>query len=282
MRSKHFRLLSAVTMILLSIMACNLPGTDAPTATVEPSATSQEIPTRAELPTDTATPQPTEETVTETPTLTVEPSVTPTAGVPIGKVNKEVNCRKGPGGAYDLVITFKVGDTVDVVARDLGAGFVFVKHPSEPDLGCWVLQTSLTIEGDLTPLPAFTPLASPTLAPNFTIAYKNIDKCKGNAYVRFIVTNTGSVQFRSAYIKVTNLKNKEVAEQVVNAFDIMTGCIVAQNIAPLKPGQVGNLQSPVFQKGSPAGQKMQAVFQLCVEQNLKGACVSQTLQFTAK
>lgn len=79
---------------------------------------------------------------------------------------------------------------------------------------------------------------------------------------------------------MTNPKSKEVAEQVVNAFDIMTGCIIAQNIAPLTPGLEGNLQSPVFQKGTPKGQKVQAVIQLCVEQNLKGACVTQTLQFT--
>jgi len=145
-----------------------------------------------------------------------------------------------------------------------------------------MLQTSLTISGDLTPLPAFTPPPSPTLAPDFTVTYKNIDSCKGNAFVRFTVVNTGSAGFRSAYIKVTNLKNNEVTQQAVNAFDLTVGCVVAQNIAPLGIGQTGYLQSDVFQKSSPKGQKMQAVFQLCTEQNLKGSCVTQTLQFVAK
>ena len=284
MHSKHFRLLCAAVIMLTAMMACNLssPG-DSATLTPE-TATIQigdEVPTPTEtlLPTETATSTPAE---TETPTITPEPSLTPTPELPHAEVVNDVYCRAGPSGAYDLVVTLKGGDEVDVLARDLGAGYVFVSNPEDPEQGCWVTQNDLSIDGNLTPLPAFSPPPSPTLAPGFTITYKNIDKCKGNAYVRFIVVNTGSIGFRSAYIRVTNLKNQEVAEQVVNAFDIMTGCIVAQNIAPLSIGQTGNLQSPVFQKGNPQGQKMQAAFQLCTEQNLKGICVSQSLQFTAK
>ena len=284
MHSKHFRLLCAAVILLMAIMACNLsPSGNSPTATPETATIEigNEVPTptETERPTETATSTPAD---TETPTLTPEPSLTPTPELPHAEVSSDVYCRTGPSGAYELVVTLKGGDKVDVLARDLGAGYVFVSNPENPEQGCWVTETSLDISGDLTPLPAFTPPPSPTLAPNFTITYKNTDKCKGNAYVRFIVVNTGSIGFRSAYIRVTNLKTQEVAEQVVNAFDIMTGCIIAQNIAPLGIGQTGNLQSPVFQKGNPQGQKMQAAFQLCTEQNLKGACVTQSLQFTAK
>lgn len=283
MHSHHFRLLCAVTIVLLASLACNLnlPKGTPPTATLGPTVQiGGELPTSTELPpSETATPEPAE---SETPTLTIEPSVTPTVAAPLAEVTKDANCRSGPSGAYDLVVVLKAGDKVDVLARDLGAGFVFVRHPNESEVGCWVPLDNLSVSGNLTPLPAFSPPPSPTLAPGFTISYKNIDKCKGNAYVRFVIVNSGSVGFRSAYIRVTNLKNQEKVEQVVNAFDIMTGCIVAQNIAPLGIGQTGNLQSPVFQKGSPQGQKMQASFQVCTEQNLKGTCVSQSLQFTAK
>lgn len=275
MRSIRFRFLCAAISMLVAMMACNVP-TNAPGITSTNTVTAP-APGQTETPTDTATPGD-----TATVTLAPEPSLTPTLEAPIAKVIKEINCRVGPGGAYDLVLTLGVGDTVEVMARDLGGGFVFVRNPNEPDSGCWVLQDGLAISGDLTPLPAFTPPASPTLAPNFTVTYKNVDSCKGNFFVRFIVVNTGSSQFRSAYVKVTNLKNNEVTEQVVNAFDLTVGCIVAQNIAPLKLGQTGYLQSDLFQKGTPKGQKMRATFQLCVEQNLKGACVTQTLSFVAK
>ena len=181
---------------------------------------------------------------------------------------------------YDLVLTFKAGDTVEIIARDLGGGFVFVKNPDDPEKGCWVLEKNLKVSGNLAPLPAFTPPATPTLAPNFTVTYKNDDNCRG-VFVRFVVVNTGRSGFRSAYVKVTNLKNGEVTEQVVNAFDLTVGCVVAQNIAPLALGKTGYLQSDVFIK-NPKGQKMLAVFQLCTEQSLKGSCATKTLEFTLK
>lgn len=280
MYSKYLRLMCALSILLMASMACNLGNTAATSTPIPTTVVGEDVPTATETvpPTETATLEPTLEP-TETPNL--EPSATPTVGVPVAEVVKDVNCRAGPSGAYNLVVALKTGDTVDVVARDLGAGFVFVQVPDQPEQRCWVQQSSLTITGDVTPLPAFTPPPSPTLAPNFTVKYKNTDTCRGDVYVRFIITNTGSSNFRSAYLRVTNLRSGEVAEHSLNAFDLMTGCIIAQNIAPLTVGATGYLQSPEFKK-SPKGQKMRAVFQLCTEQFLKGSCATQTLEFTAK
>lgn len=283
MYSKHFRLLCAGTILLMAVMACNIavPGGGTTATPISTTEIGKDVPTATDtdLPTETATLEPSL-TPTETPAL--EPSITPTEGLPVASVIKEVNCRSGPSGAYDLILTFKVGDIVEIMARDLGAGYVFVKNPNETEEGCWVLQTSLAISGNLTPLPAFTPRASPTLAPNFTVKYKNMDSCKTKPFIRFIIENTGSVGFRSAYVKVTNLRNGDATERSVNAFDLTVGCVVAQNIAPLKVGQTGFLDSELFKKSSPKGQKMRAVFQLCTEQFLKGACVTQVLEFNAK
>jgi hypothetical protein len=274
MHSIRFRLLCAALSILTAMLACNMPFA-APPVPVTSTATIPATRAPTEPPTDTATPA-----VTATKSLTPEPSSTPTTEAPVAEVVKESNCRIGPGGMYELVLTFKAGDSVEIVARDLGGGFVFVKNPKDPEQGCWMLQNNLTISGNITPLPAYTPPPSPTLAPNFTVEFKNYDNCRG-VFTRFIVVNTGNLGFRSAYVKVTNLKNKEVTEHVVSAFDLTLGCIVAQNIAPLGPGKTGYLQSDVFNK-DPKGQKMVAVFQLCTEQGLKGACVTQTLEFSGK
>jgi hypothetical protein len=286
MRSKYFRLLCAVTIMLMAIMACNIgaPG-GSPVATLQPSETALAgqdggpTATDSQPPTATATLEPAE---TATETLTPEPSLTPTFEVPVAEVNKQTNCRTGPSGAYDLVVALETGDKVEVVARDLGAGFVFIKSPKSPDQGCWVLQTNLTVTGNLTPLPAFTPPPSPTSAPGVIIQYKNVDTCKGNSYVRFTIKNIGSTQFRSAYVSVTNLKTKEKVEQTIDNFGQWVGCVLAQSISPLGVGQSGFIDSEIFQRGTPKGQKMQASFQVCVEQNLKGACVTQSLSFIAK
>lgn len=283
MYSKHFRLLCALSILLLASMACNIATSAGATATpVSTTEIGKDVPTATdtELPaSETATLEPPTVEPTETPDL--EPSITPTVGLPSADVVKEANCRVGPGGAYDLVTTLKVGDSVEIVARDLGGGFVFVKNPTNPEEGCWLLYANLKVSGDVTPLPAFTPRPSPTLAPNFTVKYKNIDSCRTKPFTRFTVTNTGSSGFRSAYVKVTNLKNNEVAEQSVNAFDLTDGCIVAKNIAPLTAGAEGYLQSAPF-KQNPRGQKMRAVFQLCTEQFMKGACATQVIEFIAK
>jgi hypothetical protein len=214
-------------------------------------------------------------------TLTLEPSITPTEDVVMGVVNKQSNCRSGPGAMYDLVAVYQAKVSLQIVGRDLGGGYVYVQNPDKPEDACWILQTSITTTADLSPLPAFTPPATPTAAPDFTISFKNTDTCKGNIFTRFIVVNIGSAQFRSAYVKVVNTKNNEVTQQAVNAFDLTVGCIVAKNIAPLAPGQTGYLQSELFQK-NPKGQKLHAVFQLCTEQGLKGVCVTKVLDFIAK
>ena len=286
MYPKYFRLMCAMTAVLLAIIACNInvPGgaaTSTPGPTTEigkdvPTATDTPLATETESPASTDTLEPTE----------TEPAITSTPIPPIASVSKEANCRIGPSGAYELVVALKPGDKVDVIARDLGAGFVFVKPANLPEgvEGCWVLYGSLDVSGDVTPLPAFTPLPSPTLPPSFTIKFKNMDKCetgRASAFTRFIIVNTGNIQFRSAYIKVTSQRTGESTEQSVNAFDLTTGCIIAQNIAPLKPGGTGYLQSAPFIK-NPTGQKMHAIIQVCSEQFMKGACVTNTLDFTAK
>lgn len=281
MYPKHFRLLSVFIILLMAAMACNL-GVAEPTATPIPTTViGEDIPTATDtaIPTETATLEPTP-TPTETPNL--EPTVTPTVGMPVAEVVKETTCRTGPAGNYALVVALKVGDAVDVVARDLGGGFVFVQLKDQPDMSCWVLENTLTITGDVTPLPAFTPQVSPTLPPSFTVKYKAVDNCHGKTFARFEVVNTGTIQFRSAYIKATNRKNGEVVQHAVNAFDLNDGCDIQINIAPLTPGKTGYLETEVFSKASIKGQKILAVFQLCSEQGLKGSCATFSLEFVAK
>jgi len=259
------------------LSACNVPGSDAvadtpqaplstPTdaATVAPTSTPTEV-----VPTETPT-------VTATETPTPEPSITPTPEPPKAEVLRESNCRVGPGGIYGLVATYQAGQMLEVVAKDLGGGYLFVRNPEKPEEQCYLLAQNITITGDIAALPQFTPLPSPTAAPYFTVAFKKLDKCKGEDFAVFTLENAGSVAFRSAYIKVTDQKVNRSVEQAVNAFDLYVGCVLAKNVAPLDPGETGYLTSPPF-KWSVGGHKVRAVIMVCTEKSLKGTCVTQSV-----
>lgn len=274
MRTTFFQLFCLLTTMGLVISTCNMPGN---AAEIAPPT---EPPTTIVTATVALTATPTEVPATETPTATVtetplpEPSATPEP--PMAEVVRETNCRVGPAGNYDLVATYQVGQKLDVVAKDLGAGYWFVSNPEKPEEQCYLLAQNITINGDTSALPKFTPRPSPTAAPYFNVAFKKYDTCKGEDFALFDVTNTGSVPFRSVYIKVTNQKNNDSVEYVLNAFDLRVHCVLAKNIAPLDPGAAGYVASPPF-KWSSGGNKMRVVIMLCTEKDLKGTCVTQSI-----
>src|SRR5690349_18928602 len=109
--SKLFYLLIIGVFVLSS---CNLPGSNniiaEVTASPKPStatATQTKVP-----PTETPT-------MTATATLTPEPSATSTPEIPKAVVNHQSNCRVGPGGNYDRVAIYEIGQKLEVVAQDL-------------------------------------------------------------------------------------------------------------------------------------------------------------------
>jgi len=125
-------------------------------------------------------------------------------------------------------------------------------------------------------LPKFTPQPSPTAAPYFKVSFKKFDTCKGEKFATFVVENIGSIPFRSAYVKVIDQKVNKSVEQALNAFDLMAGCVLAKNIAPLDHGATGYVSSPPF-KWAVNENKLRAAIMLCTEKNLKGICVTQNI-----
>ena len=240
------------------------PQTVQATATIESTATQTEV-----APTKTVT-----MTAIETPLP--EPSATATIEIPIAEVVRESNCRVGPAGNYDLVVTYQVGQLLEIAAKDLGGGYWFTRNPDKPEELCYLLAQNITISGDTSALPKFTPRPSPTAAPYFNVTFKKFDTCEGEDFALFIIENLGSVPFRSAYIKVTDQKVNKSVEQALNAFDLRVRCVLAKNIAPLEQGVTGYLTSPPFQ-WSARGNKLRAVIMICTEKDLKGTCVTQSL-----
>lgn len=279
MRTRSFQLFIFFILMTLIVSACNLPVNNANAtspAQIEPSATVAQ-PTVESTATETVEVASATVAATATETLTPEPRLTGTAEIPVAAVVRETNCRTGPAGNYDLVAKYPVGQKLNVVARDLGSAYWFVSNPEKPEEQCYLLAQNVKISGDTAALPKFTPLASPTSVPDFKVDFKKFDTCKAKDFAVFIVENTGSTPFRSAYIKMTDLKNSNSVEQAINAFDLHVGCTLAKNIAPLNPGETGYVESaPVDWNHS--GHKWRVTIMLCTEQNLKKVCVDQTIQ----
>jgi hypothetical protein len=271
MRTKYFPFFCLLIVAVLILSSCNMPGNEAPTeellptepptstATVEPTATSTQAPS-----------------VTQTETLAPEPSATATPEVITAEVVRESNCRIGPAGDYDLVATYQAGQALEIVANDLGAGYIFVKDPEKPDDPCYLLTQNIKASGDTSVLPKFTPPPSPTAAPYFNVSFRKFDTCSGKDYAIFTVENAGSIPFRSFYIKVTDQKADKSVEHVVNAFDNWTGCIIAKDISPLERGATGYVHSPPF-NWNVAKDRIRAVIMLCTDKDLKGTCVTQII-----
>ena len=259
----------------LFVSSCNMPGNATPeittqteqaqaTATIELTATQTEV-----APTGTST-------VTATETPLPEPSTTATIEIPVAEVVRETNCRVGPAGNYDLVATYQVGQKLEIAAKDLGGGYWFTRNPDKPEELCYLLAQNITISGNTSALPKFTPRPSPTAAPYFNVTFKKFDTCEGEDFTLFVIENLGSVPFRSAYIKVTDQKVSKSVEQALNAFDLRVRCVLAKNIAPLEQGATGYLTSPPI-NWSARGNKLRVVIMLCTEKDLKGTCVTQSL-----
>ena len=267
---------SVLIILAYVLSACNLPVTATPevAAQTEPPAVSPNVGLTATQ-TEVAPSETPGATATESPLP--EPSATSTPEAPKAEVVRETNCRTGPAGNYDLVATYPVGQSLEVVAKDLGSGYWFIRNPEKPEEQCYLLAQNIRIRGDTSVLPKFTPLASPTSMPEFKVDFKKFDTCHAKDFAIFIVENIGSVPFRSAYIKVTDLKVEQSVEQAINAFDLHVGCTLAKNIAPLNPGETGYVESPPFDR-NPRGHKLRATFMLCTEQNLKKTCVTQTIE----
>jgi len=269
MRRTFLQLYCLLLSGALILSACNLPVREATAEAVTETAISTATVELTATPTNTAT-------ATATETLTPEPSATATMELPLAEVVRKTNCRTGPAGDYDLVAEYEVGQMLQVVARDLGAGYWFVQNPEKPEEQCWLLAQNIRVNGDTAALPKFTPPPSPTAAPYFNARFKKFDSCTGNDFAIFTVENAGSVPFRSAYIKLTDLRVNRSVEQALNAFDQFVGCTLAKNIAPLNQGQTGYVNTPPIHWNARSN-KLRAVIMLCTEQNLKGTCVTRTV-----
>ena len=161
MKKTILGIIPALLVLILTVLACNIP---------QAVATSS-------APTETTTPT-VDGIVLETATFTLEatstsaPIMIETASpVSAGQdplVTRASLCWWGPGSAYDVISSLKEGVRVKLVGRGSIPGWLLVDNPTY-HVPCWVQQSYLQIEPgtNLDALPVFIP--PPTSTPTITL-----------------------------------------------------------------------------------------------------------------
>ena len=103
------------------------------------------------------------EIVTVTPTAAT--TGTPSAQLPV-TVNRNANCRMGPGTHYNLVTSYTTGQVVTPAGRNDTASWLLLRVPNLPD--CWMDATSLTPAGPWDGLSVLTAPVLPDAPAHFT------------------------------------------------------------------------------------------------------------------
>ena len=153
------RTLFPVVMLVLAMLACNLPS-NAATAT----------PTLALI-----TPSATQATSTVAPTLTSLPSNTPpptatfTPSVPVASPKEvAVNCRLGPGIGWIVLSGLNVGASSQITGKSGDAGWWQIIDPLNSGRRCWVASSVTNTAGNVSGIPVVE-------APKATVTNVTVD-----------------------------------------------------------------------------------------------------------
>ena len=177
MSYKLFFWIVSLIILIFAVFAYNFPVEGAPLHGDAQIAAESTLPAMI-------TPQSTE---TALPTLTVlmpsstpsSPQIdtsTPTYSVPMLTLRDATNCRSGPGLAYEIIVTYQINQTLEIVGRYEPGNFWLVKSSESPTGICWLWGEYADVAGSYwsvasvtpppTPVASVTPRASPPQAPS--------------------------------------------------------------------------------------------------------------------
>lgn len=150
------RTLFPVLMLVLSMLACNLPSnlpvTETPTLQTPPSATV------------TSEPPTVPPTQTPLPTNTPPATLTSTPTVPVAfPRDVNVNCRLGPGTAWVPISALIVGQSSQITGKTGDGAWWNIVDPQNSSRRCWVSASVVSTAGNIAAIPvAEAPVAAVT------------------------------------------------------------------------------------------------------------------------
>lgn len=219
----------AVIVLVLAMLACNLPG-NTPSISVDDQA--------ATIIAQTLTAQPTTKSVTATasftPTIAATstsgstPTITPTYSTPFLTVLQQTNCREGPGQDYQVVYTFLAGKKLEIAGRYEPTNFWLVKTLETRTGTCWMWGEYVELSGSYWVVPTLTPPPTATLAPPQapTIQNWNFECSGGNMH--FTVEWTDRSTTETGY---------RIFRDGVAVYDLAANSTSFQETIPLQSGE---------------------------------------------
>ena len=136
-----------------------------------------------------------------------------------------------------------------------------------------------TVAGDVSVLPVYTPLPSPTPGPAFSLSFSRMLMC-GDIHAVFKMTNTSELTFVSAERSVLDLDTGAyLAAPELDPSPFVSGssnCPIGTG-SHLDPGQVAYIYVPL--SPVPSGDKARGSVRLCTQAGLGGLCYAQAVNF---
>jgi SH3-like domain-containing protein len=163
---RNFSTLVALSL-LITLPACNLPGTAQPISMDDLAATAIAATLTAQPTantTSTAT-APSTPAVTSPSTSAATPTITPTYSTPMLTVLEQTNCREGPGQDYQVIFTYLAKKKLEIVGRYDPANFWLVRSPDSKTGTCWLWGQYVEVTGSYWLVPTLTPPPTATVAP---------------------------------------------------------------------------------------------------------------------
>lgn len=202
-------------------------------------------------------------------------------------VSVATNCRNGPGKVYDYEGALLIGETTEVLGRDPGTQYWYVRNPDSSGADyCWLWGKYATLTGNTSILPMYTPPPTPTATftplPTFTgtgpgsfvVSYSGLDTCTGNWWVDLKIRNNGTVTYQSLDLVVKDTTTNITLESLADEFKDNDGCNKTTIKDILAPGDTYLLSAPTFNY-DPAGHVLKLTLTLCPQAGQKGICAKQ-------
>ncbi len=143
------RVLIAFNILLIAMLACNLPGGQVSSLAATITAQALTLQAPSSTPASPGTPA---------------AAFTDTPSVPEVSVTSVTNCRTGPSTAYDLVFTMNPGQIAQVVGKNTPTNYWIINNPIGGT--CWLWGQYAVVSGNTSILPEYPPPPTPT--PKFT------------------------------------------------------------------------------------------------------------------
>lgn len=178
-------------MLILAILACNLPGTAEPPSVDEAAGTAIAATLTAQPASGNESPVPAtvspaaQTTMTAVSTATTatsagKPTTTPTYSTPMLTILQQTNCREGPGQDYQVIFTYLAKVKLEIIGRYDPTNFWLVKSPESKTGTCWLWGEYTEATGSYWVVPTLTPPPTATLPPPQAPSVKNWDfSCSG-------------------------------------------------------------------------------------------------------